>query len=848
MGRSALHVLVAALLLVVGSLTWCVPAALAQEDPQRWLYDDNDAFSQLSSAARTALQERFGKKADHLFPQSQGLTVAGLASLQSPLQVLGGFGALAAPLNVLVNNPALDSAQFTQSETSLVLGAGRTVVAAYNDSGSLVEQTSLHFDGFSRSVDGGASWMDGGSVRNRAFGSAGDPVLARDDVSETIYLCTLWYNGSGLNVFRSTDNGQTFNTPVNAMPGFLQASGGADFLDKPWITVDNAAGPGRGNVYVVARNFPPASGAARGGIVFSRSTDGGRTFGPAPGLLLAPQGSQNVQGAWVTVGPDHGVYVFWYDQNFSPPRIQMRKSTDQGVTFGSPVTVAALAALPPGLSNGNLGLEFRTNSFPQALVNPVNGHVYVVYNDNPPGVDRGDIFLVRSTDGGATWSAPQRVNNDPTIRDQWQPALAVTPDGTRLFVGFYDRRLDLANRLIDTFGAIADLSGGTVSFGPSFRITNQSFPAVFGVDPVVNATYMGDYDQAVADNSQFYYTWADNRLPQPNVPTRPRQPDVRFTRVPVTGPDAAPALIIAGVVVSGGNGNGEIDANECNELILPIQNLGSGPATGVTATLSTTTPGVRITQPNLVYGDVPIGGTATGAAPPAFMISTAPSFACGTPIELTLTLTYAEGSDVKTISVPTPGANYRIASSQNAVIVPGVTDIGNHGDDVTTRITLPFPYTLYDQTFTAANISSNGNIQFVSNNTSFSNVALPTNAFNYAILAHWDDLLTSGPGNGVFTSISGTAPNRVFNIEWRAVYFSASGRADFEVRLYEGQQRFDIIYGTVSQNGASATIGVQRDTGSLFSQYAFNLPGSVFPGLQLIFDLPPCQDGGGECP
>ena len=42
-------------------------------------------------------------------------------------------------------------------------------------------------------------------------------------------------------------------------------------------------------------------------------------------------------------------------------------------------------------------------------------------------------------------------------------------------------------------------------------------------------------------------------------------------------------------------------------------------------------------------------------------------------------------------------------------------------------------------------------------------------------------------GFGIFTSVSGTAPNRIFNIEWRAQYFPGSGSANFELRLYEGQ-------------------------------------------------------------
>ena len=52
---------------------------------------------------------------------------------------------------------------------------------------------------------------------------------------------------------------------------------------------------------------------------------------------------------------------------------------------------------------------------------------------------------------------------------------------------------------------------------------------------------------------------------------------------------------------------------------------------------------------------------------------------------------------------------------------------------------------------------------------------------------------------GIFTSMTGTAPNRIFNIEWRTVLFRRRqpDGANYELRLYEGQTRFDVIYGTV---------------------------------------------------
>ena len=86
-------------------------------------------------------------------------------------------------------------------------------------------------------------------------------------------------------------------------------------------------------------------------------------------------------------------------------------------------------------------------------------------------------------------------------------------------------------------------------------------------------------------------------------------------------------------------------------------------------------------------------------------------------------------------------------------------------------------------------------------------------------------------GFGIFTSVSGTAPNRIFNIEWRAQYFPGSGTANFELRLYEGQTRFDVIYGTVTNGNTSATAGVQKND-TAFDQYFCNGSGGAATGGQ----------------
>jgi hypothetical protein len=190
------------------------------------------------------------------------------------------------------------------------------------------------------------------------------------------------------------------------------------------------------------------------------------------------------------------------------------------------------------------------------------------------------------------------------------------------------------------------------------------------------------------------------------------------------------------------------------------------------------------------------------------------------------------------IPTPSPCAGLTIIQIGGS-IVPGSTDSGNHTDDGTTFISLPFSYTLYDQSFTGVNVSSNGNAQFITTDTAFSNVCLPWSDHNYTIYPYWDDLRTDSntgcagyPGGtcGVYTSISGNAPNRIFNIEWRAVYFASPGSmANFEIRLYEGQNRFDVIYGTVDQGNSSSTAGVQRDD-TCSTQYFCNGSGGAASG------------------
>ena len=426
-----------------------------------------------------------------------------------------------------VNNPAADAtAQDTQSETTIIDLGGGNLVAGFNDSGSwdgIFGGGNDHFTGYAFSTDGGRSWTDKGTLPNSAGGDAGDPVLAFDKVSGAVYFSTLEFsNLVNIQVFKSTDGGQNFGAPVNGTPGV------GDQQDKEWMTVDNFTGANQGNVYLCWTRF--LAGSAQ--ILFTRSIDDGATFTPSGGTLLSPGG----QGCFVVVSKNHHVHVFYYRGTNAPfgnggdNKLFTRKSVDGGVSFNAEVEVVDLVTTT---INGNLTLNggLRSNSFPHAFPNPTKGsHLYAVFNDDPDigdPADNGDIFYSRSSDGGATWSAPKRVNDD-TAGDQFFPTVAMTDDGKRLMISYYSRSHDPSNLMFHRRARIANVaSNGNLSFNRSFQLSPDT-PIAIGQDPVVNTTYMGDYDQIAGGPNTFSGTWSDNRLPNS---FHNHQPDVRFARV-----------------------------------------------------------------------------------------------------------------------------------------------------------------------------------------------------------------------------------------------------------------------------------------------------------------------------
>ncbi len=275
--------------------------------------------------------------------------------------------------------------------------------------------------GYGYSSDGGATW-DASVIDPGLFRS--DPVLD-SDAQGNFYYNSLGVPGGNFacDVFRSSNGGETWDAGVFANGG-----------DKQWMAIDRTAGLGSGNVY---SNWTEAFSCC-GPTSFTRSTDGGDSY-DAP---ISTPG----QPFWGTtaVGPAGEVYV----AGILGGSFSVVKSTtlrDPGLTpaFDSTTaidlggTATSSTGPNPGGLLGQVWVAVDTGGGPRS------GWVYVLMSVNPPGADPLDVHLIRSEDGGATWSAPVRINDDPAGTDAWQwfGTLSVAPNG-RLDVIWNDSRAD----------------------------------------------------------------------------------------------------------------------------------------------------------------------------------------------------------------------------------------------------------------------------------------------------------------------------------------------------------------------------------------------------------------------
>jgi hypothetical protein len=368
------------------------------------------------------------------------------------------------------------------------------------------------------SRNGGRTWQEG-LIPNLTVASGGpyerasDPWVAFGPGGRAYYV-SLAFNETnpqnGVFVSASADGGLTWGEPVAVH------SGTQSMDDKEAIVVDTRSdSPYQGRVYV---GWDSVSAAGQQEL-FSYSDDGGASFHPP--VLLESQGA-NI-GIVPVVGPGGVVYALWL--NFPGGRgaaLVVSKSTDGGATWSAPAVIADIqTAGVPG--------SRTSDGDPAVAIDARTGALYVAWQDDrfTPGVDQ--IILIRSTDGGESWSDPRLVSDGPGDAPNFTPALAVTPEGL-VGVAYYSLRNDpTRSALVDEYLAVSRDAGQR--FAKSLRMTGASWDLRFAA--MSRGFFLGDYQGLATASRTFYPFWIATYLPS-RIDPAARQPDAvtRTFRVP----------------------------------------------------------------------------------------------------------------------------------------------------------------------------------------------------------------------------------------------------------------------------------------------------------------------------
>ncbi|MDH7485349.1 MAG: sialidase family protein [Anaerolineae bacterium] len=429
------------------------------------------------------------------------------------------------------------------------------------------------------SIDGGVTWEGPRQIRYQRGDrvSGGDPVVAFDRQGNayfaSISIGTKEFSigplvgfamVSSIQVATSPDGGFTWNEPVSTArsevtttdittdaEGRIRGKVHMSFLDKPWMTIGpHPTEKDKDVIYVTYTDFVlkyeilyvgevPTLGVPEmeTTIRLVRSEDGGvtwsdpvavsptvrRVYGEVtgPGEAAPVAGTKRlVQGSQVAVGPDGTVYVAWLDSTDDESmkglaELYLARSEDGGKSFEEPQRITII--LEPGFRPRNAYFRYWAAAFPQLATGP-KGEVYVVYTALPPDkpTDEGDIYFVRSQDGGKNWRRPVRLNQDDTDRLQFFPAIDVGPDGV-IHVMWGDMRDDAVETRYHIYYTQSKDGGQTWGFeAPELnlkvgdtRVTdypsnpNKGFP--YGL-------FIGDYFSLAATKDDVYLVWADARL------------------------------------------------------------------------------------------------------------------------------------------------------------------------------------------------------------------------------------------------------------------------------------------------------------------------------------------------
>jgi hypothetical protein len=403
------------------------------------------------------------------------------------LLLLGGFLALAFSSRAQPSNILISSAG-APSEPSICIDPRNpaNMVAGANLS-------NLYY-----STDTGATWTR--QILTSPYGVWGDPVIGVDTHGHFYYFHLSAPNGGPFSptwIDRIVSQ-KFYPGSATFTPGTFTGLNGTKEQDKEWVAIDWRTNA----IYLTWTqfdNYGSYSGADSSQILFSKSTDTGATWS-TPVRINKVGGdcidsSNTVEGAVPTIGPNGEVYVAWA----GPAGIRFDRSLNGGATWLAedilvdPMT-AGWSYNVPGVNRCN-GLPFTVCDISNG---PHRGTIYINWTDQRNGPGNTDVFLSRSTDGGNTWSAPIRVNDDPltTPRHQFLSSLTIDQATGLLYCVFYDRR-DYTTDATDVYMAVSSDGGQTFV---NSKISASPFTPF-------STVFFGDYTYVAAHNGVVRPIW-----------------------------------------------------------------------------------------------------------------------------------------------------------------------------------------------------------------------------------------------------------------------------------------------------------------------------------------------------
>ena len=180
--------------------------------------------------------------------------------------------------------------------------------------------------------------------------------------------------------------------------------------DKAWMTIDQTASPGRGNIY---QCWSTAANVYTNRI-FSRSTDGGTNWLDPIAQPQTPFWSTldvGTNGELCLLGWNGSGFWFNRSRNATNPAVTPTFDLTTSVNLGGSLVFQAAPVNPDGLL-GQPWIAVDKSS------GPTRGNIYALCSVSGTG-NPLDVMFARSTNGGSTWSAPMRLNTDSATQNAW---------------------------------------------------------------------------------------------------------------------------------------------------------------------------------------------------------------------------------------------------------------------------------------------------------------------------------------------------------------------------------------------------------------------------------------------